>query len=275
MSAKLEPFRLEALEELAQIIGDHYTGSEITALFKRSGYPEVAHDGGTKWRFVHATFERLQEQGGGTPNHVLTVLQTAGNPQGWIGKREPFEKFLGAVNEVLAFYGLRVREDGTMARTGDRATTVRQNQNPDQVAFDARTFHAVVVKHARSHFSRGAYFHAVFECCKAFDTAVSLNSGNPKSGQPLMSEAMNLKGPVKFNSQQKQSEQDEQTGIMFLCMGLMNAVRNPQAHEPELNWPMSRQDALDVLALLSFLFRKLESAMVVQTESATPMNLHL
>ncbi len=77
-----------------------------------------------------------------------------------------------------------------------------------------------------------------------------------------MSEALSLGGPVKLNSQTSQSEKDEQQGIMFLCMGLMNAVRNPQAHEPELNWPTSREDALDVLALISFLFRKLENAVV-------------
>jgi hypothetical protein len=50
---------------------------------------------------------------------------------------------------------------------------------------------------------------------------------------------------------------------MYLCMGLMNAVRTPQAHEPELHWPMSREDTLDVLALLSFLFRKLAAAVIV------------
>jgi hypothetical protein len=60
---------------------------------------------------------------------------------------------------------------------------------------------------------------------------------------------------------------------MYLCMGLMNAVRNPQAHEPELHWPMTREDALDVLALFSFLFRKLEGAVVVQNGTARKMSI--
>ena len=38
----------------------------------------------------------------------------------------------------------------------------------------------------------------------------------------------------------------------------------PQAHEPELHWPMTREDALGVLGLISFLFRKLEKALVVR-----------
>lgn len=75
---------------------------------------------------------------------------------------------------------------------------------------------------------------------------------------------MSLNGVLKLNSLRTQSEHDEQQGIMYLCMGLMSAVRNPQAHEPELHWPMKREDALDVLAMLSFLFRKLEASVVVK-----------
>jgi len=94
---------------------------------------------------------------------------------------------------------------------------------------------------------------------------VRTNSGIAKNGQPLMSEALSLAGPIKLNTQAGQSEKEEQSGVMFLCMGLMNAVRNPQAHEPELHWPMAREDALDVLGLISFLFRKLEKALVPVT----------
>ena len=37
MTRQIEPFRNEALETLAQIIGDYYSGSEITRLFSLSG----------------------------------------------------------------------------------------------------------------------------------------------------------------------------------------------------------------------------------------------
>ncbi len=262
MSKDLPSLRDEALEMLAQVIGGYFTGSEITQLFQRSGYPKIVHDGGTKWRFVAEVFQQLQSEAGAKPHAVLKVIETACHPQGWIGRREQYERFLSSVNSVLEFYGVRATENGTLMITGVQATTVRQTKSPDEIAFDGRGFHPQVIKHGRSHFGRGAYFHAVFECCKAFDTAVSKNSQIAKSGQPLMGDALNFGGPIKINSQRSQSERDEQLGIMFLCMGLMNAVRNPQAHEPELNWPMSREDALDVLALISFLFRKLESAVV-------------
>jgi uncharacterized protein (TIGR02391 family) len=275
MTREYQAFRSEAIETLAQIVGDFYTGSEITRLFQRSGYRDIAHDGGTKWRFAAAAFEQLQARSGGKPHGVLKVIETACNPQGWINRREYFERFLGSVNSVLEFYGLRAADNGTLIFTGEQATTVRRAKTPDESAFDGRCFHPHVVRHGRSHFARGAYFHAVFECCKAFDTAVRDNTGIAKSGQPLMSEALSPSGPLKLNSQRTQSEKDEQLGIMFLCMGLMNAVRNPQAHEPELNWPMTRDDALDVLALISFLFRKLESAIVVSPATGSGMKVKL
>ncbi len=275
MTAELQAFGLEAIEMLSQTIGDHFTGSEITRLFRGSGYPEFVHDQSTKWRFVANAFEQLQASAGNKPHHVLKVIQTASNPQGWIRNREGFEKFLSTVNSVLEFYGLRIGDDGLLQETANKAVTVRHAKSPDELAIDNRGLHPHVIRHARSHFCRGAYFHAVFECCKAFDKAVRDNTGISKSGQPLMSEALNLNGPLKLNSQRTTSEKDEQQGIMYLCMGLMNAARNPQAHEPELNWPMTRDDALDVLGLISFLYRKLENGVVFLPGSTTAAKIQL
>lgn len=47
---------------------------------------------------------------------------------------------------------------------------------------------------------------------------------------------------------------------MHLCMGLVRAIRNPESHEPELDWPLAQGDALDILSLISFLYRKIDTA---------------
>lgn len=275
MTIQLQIFQAQALEALAQTIGDFYTGSQISELFRTGGAPDLAHDGGTKWRWVKTAFEQLQQRSGNQPHAVLQILKTACNPQGWIGRREEYERLLGGINEVLAFYGLVIRDTGDIQQVGATAKTVSRRHSDDEAGFDSRSFHPQVVLHGRSHFVRGAYFHAVFECCKAFNLCVQLNAGLAESGQPLMSKAMAPSGPMKFNRQATQSEQDEQQGIMFLSMGLMNAVRNPQAHEPELKWPMSREDALDVLALVSFLYRKLGTAVVLNQPGQAARQIQL
>ena len=49
-----------------------------------------------------------------------------------------------------------------------------------------------------------------------------------------------------------------QKGFANLLIGLFGAVRNPLAHAPKTNWPMSEQDALDILTLVSLIHRKLD-----------------
>ncbi len=79
-------------------------------------------------------------------------------------------------------------------------------------------------------------------------------------GSDLMSAALSLKGSLKLNTQRTETERNEQEGVMHLCMGLMRAIRNPESHEPELDWPIEREDALDILSLISFLSRQIDGA---------------
>jgi hypothetical protein len=54
-------------------------------------------------------------------------------------------------------------------------------------------------------------------------------------------------------------------GVANLLIGLFGAVRNPLAHAPKTNWPMSEQDALDVLTLVSLIHRKLDGTQRMTT----------
>ena len=47
---------------------------------------------------------------------------------------------------------------------------------------------------------------------------------------------------------------------MNLLKGLYGTIRNPLAHDPELEWPMTEQDALDILTMISLVQRKLDQA---------------
>jgi len=62
-----------------------------------------------------------------------------------------------------------------------------------------------------------------------------------------------------------ESEKSEQKGFANLLIGLFGAVRNPLAHAPKTNWPMSEQDALDILTLVSLIHRKLDGTQRMTT----------
>jgi uncharacterized protein (TIGR02391 family) len=139
----------------------------------------------------------------------------------------------------------------------DRAIT-----NQDSLArFDARGFHTQVVQHSRTLFGQGNFFHAVFEAAKIYNRLVQTKAQSSKDGESLMLEVWSPdKGVLKITPCLSDTDRNVQDGIKFLSAGLMRAVRNPSAHEPALHWPIAEQDALDILAFVSFLFRQLDKA---------------
>ena len=68
------------------------------------------------------------------------------------------------------------------------------------------------------------------------------------------------KGVLKLTPCQTETGKNVQDGVKFLSAGLMRAMRNPTAHEPALDWPIEKQDCLDMLSFLSSLFRQLDKA---------------
>ena len=101
-----KPFGLSALERIATIIGNRYSGSGITEFFKKAGLPYIQHDGTTKWRFVYTALQELQQQLG--PSQVAKIIELLCNPQEYFGQSEYHQQMVEHVNEVLSFYSLKV-----------------------------------------------------------------------------------------------------------------------------------------------------------------------
>jgi uncharacterized protein (TIGR02391 family) len=127
--------------------------------------------------------------------------------------------------------------------------------------FLGRGLHREVVRHARKLFSEGNYFHAVFEVAKAYNKQVREKAQSTKDGADLMLDVWGWeRGVLKITNCITDTDKNVQDGIKFLSAGLMRAVRNPTAHEPAVDWPIKKDDCLDLLSFLSFLFRKLDFA---------------
>ena len=132
--------------------------------------------------------------------------------------------------------------------------------------FMSRGFHAEVIKHAQPLFMNGHLFHAVFEAAKSYNKMVREKALSTKDGQSLMLDVWGSeKGCLKVTACQTETDKNVQDGIKFLSAGLMAAVRNPTAHEPAVDWPISLPDCLDILSFISFLFRQLDKATYFKT----------
>ena len=88
---------------------------------------------------------------------------------------------------------------------------------------------------------------------------IRLISGLTADGAELVNKAFSIQSPILvLGPLTTESEKSEQKGFANLLVGLFGAVRNPLAHAPKTNWPMSEQDALDILTLVSLIHRKLD-----------------
>jgi len=119
-------------------------------------------------------------------------------------------------------------------------------------------FHKEIIKHSGKLFEQGNFFHAVHEACKAYNNKIKELTQSGRDGVALMQFEFGSGGSIKINAGQTDSEKNEQNGIKSLSEGLMSAFRNPTAHETALDWNVTKEDCLDILSLVSFLFKKLD-----------------
>lgn len=126
--------------------------------------------------------------------------------------------------------------------------------------FHSRNYHPEIIKHSKKLFLQQNYFHCVFESAKTFNYSVKQKAQSDKDGQDLMMTAFSLTGVLKLNSGMTETEKNVQDGVKFLSSGLMRAVRNPTAHEPALDWAINKQECLDFLSMISFLFYQLDKS---------------
>ncbi len=152
----------------------------------------------------------------------------------------------------------RVQLDQILQDNGIPQAAVNQESTS---ALLARDLHPEVIKHAQKLFVQGNYFHALFEVVKAYNKQVREKSQSAKDGEALMLDVWGCeKGVLKLTPCSSETDKNVQDSIKFLSTGLMRAIRNPTAHEPAVDWPISRADCLDLLSFTSFLFRRLEDA---------------
>lgn len=128
-------------------------------------------------------------------------------------------------------------------------------------SFSVRNFHSEVHRHSKRLFNQRNYFHAVFEAAKAYNVAVKLKAQSAKDGQDLMLSVWSAeRGVLKVTACVSETDKNVQDGLKFLSAGLMSAIRNPTAHEPALDWPIEKDDCLDILNFISYLFRQLDKS---------------
>ncbi len=95
---------------IAKVLGETRTGSEITEFFRVAGYANIQHDGGTKWRFVYAALQDLNESESG-PSHVASIIEKLADPKQYLGNMEQHTRVVEQLSAALFFEGLALNAD--------------------------------------------------------------------------------------------------------------------------------------------------------------------
>ena len=144
---------------------------------------------------------------------------------------------------------------------------------PEYAQYHWRLLHNEVQDASFTFYQNKNFYGAVFETLKRYQSSVQKKSGINDDGQKLMLSVFGSnstlsvtakytnKGEVNFNPA---TIRDIEEGQKFMSAGMMSGVRNPLAHEELTKLSdcglFSNMDCLDMLSLLSHLFRRLDDA---------------
>ena len=264
---RVPPFDAQHLQSIAKILAETetgLTGSEIGYLLADCELPDPNPDM-TKWKRLFNAFVEFQNRRH-FGNRVVLFINRAMNPVQYTASPHVFASRRDQINTVLAFSGMRVGDDGKVCRSRRSSDLGDALERASRLhaALVERQVHPDVLTFCKAELLQENYFHAVFEAVKSIAAKVRSLSGLKSDGAVLVTEAFalgkNCSPVLAINPLKTETEQGEQRGFVNLLIGLFGTIRNPLAHNPKVEWPMSEQDALDILTMASLIHRKLDGA---------------
>lgn len=266
------------IRAIADVLGntnDGFTNREIEELLavcqlhdpvKDLNPPPGYYAGMTKRDRLYDAFAEVANRTQ-SPSGIFNFIQEAMKPARHLKDSGRQQIMLEGLNSILSLVGLEIGEDAQYRQT----TIVKTVSEAEERAHSLRTkllqrtTHPIILQFCRAELLEKNYFHAVLEAAKSLAHEIREISGLTSDGVTLVKEAFSVSKahplPVlAINTFQSDTEVNEHHGLRNLLIGIFKMFRNPTAHEPKIYWPINEQDALDILATISFAHRKLENA---------------
>ena len=253
----MKPFDARTMEQLARILAECGTGSQISLVLDDCKLEDNSGEG-TKWKRLYWVFNQSQRNYK-SPNQILNFIKSFLSLSGFMGRREEFELRRSELNGVLSIKGLKYTDQCEFVRIEEAKTLEEAERHAQKVRrqFSERIFHPKMLISCGDELAKEDYYHAVFEAVKGLAQRVRDESEVQLDGAELIDKVFSVKKPIlAFNKLETESEKSEHKGLAMLLKGCISAVRNPRAHTPKIRGNMD--DATD-LALVSLLHQKLDS----------------
>ncbi|MHA3054955.1 TIGR02391 family protein [Acinetobacter sp. ANC 4633] len=264
--AIIKKFDLASLESICKILGettDGLTGTEISKYLSECNIKDPQINS-TKWKRLYdsLTLKQKEDQ---CANNIVAFIQHVIRPSRHVDNQNWFEHIRTKLNYVLSFEGYEITESGSIKYVSTVKTFSEAEERASQlkkILID-RNIHPDVLSFCKAELLVDNYFHAVFEATKSIAEKIRVKTNLTSDGSELVNQAFSYKGKVPFlalNNLTTESYQSEQKGFMNLLKGIFGTFRNTTAHAPKITWKINKQDALDILSMISLIHRKLDNA---------------
>lgn len=261
---KQSHFTQEQLRAIADALGDTdegLTGSEIAHLLASAKMADTDPTLTKRHRLYNAFVNDQNQRQNRT--HIIAFIRKAMKPANFARESDRFEPMRTNLNRALAFAGLSVAASGEL-RSADAAKTLTEAaRRARELRADlmSRGVHEDVLRFCHEELLADNYFHAVLEAVKSVADKLRTRTGLTDDGATLVDRALSGSPPLlAINPLNTKSEKDEQKGFANLLKGTFGMFRNPTAHEAKINWAMSKDDAEDLLSLVSLIHRRIDGA---------------
>jgi len=180
----------------------------------------------------------------------------------WMAKKgkKVTKEHLDAIAEPMEALGFSIRKELGAIEIPE-PSQVRMPSKDLIAIFDRLDLHEALKDDVAKLFRNGHLNEAVRKALERFEKTIQeAVNGHEKFGRDLMAKAFSGKSPpIALNELKTANDRSEQEGFKFLTMGAMSGMRNLYSHGDVEQ--MSAMDALERLAFVSLLFKRVQKAM--------------
>ncbi|SCM79588.1 conserved hypothetical protein [uncultured Pleomorphomonas sp.] len=254
------------LEAIAGALGDTpggLTDDEISSLLE--GASLAAPDAGLamRQRLINAFADVQTTRNDRT--HILAFICTVMKPERFAQEPERFELMRLSVNRALALAGLMVSEEGKLEamRAATKLSEASKRARELRADLTYRGGHPEVMRFCQQELLADNYFPVVLEAVKGIADKIRHRAGLTDGEPDLVERAFGGNPPLlAINGLANESQASEQKGFASLIRGVLGMFRDPAANEAAAHWHMTKQDAEDLLGLISLIHRRIDTAIV-------------
>ncbi|MCR9171532.1 MAG: TIGR02391 family protein [bacterium] len=250
------------LEGIAKILAhtDYgLTGTELSKFISEARLIDT-DPSMTKWKRLYNSFVEFQNRKG-VSNNIYTFIMITMNPGRFIGKNDEYEHLRNELNKRLSLIGIELKTNGKLSKVKSAKTIseAEQRVNRFKEKLKQRNAHEKIFEFCNEQLVTENYFHSVFEATKSIAETIRSKTMLTTDGTSLIDTAFSISSPlIQINDLSTETKQSEHKGFANLIRGVFGMFRNTTAHAPSIVWPISEEDALDILSTISLIHRKLE-----------------